>query len=185
VNGVEVLTLEVWYLNGQHHRTDGPARREWEVAGGHGHGYENEEAFLTDELWCLNGQLHRIDGPAHLVWEVVGGHGHGYENEEAVLIFEEWYLNGRLHRTDGPARREWEVVDGHGHGHEHEETVLAYEEWYLKGVEIHPRILRQPVRAIERWWLFQQARRRQAIESSLWDSGMTVFPGFMGLLREY
>jgi len=69
------------------------------------------------------------------------------------------------------------VVDG--------QSVLPAEAWYLKGTRIHPRILRQPVRAIERWWQYQQQQRQQAIEESLWDNGMTVFPGFMGLLREY
>ena len=37
-----------WYLNGKHHRTDGPAV-EW--ANGH-------------KAWYLNGKLHRTDGPA-------------------------------------------------------------------------------------------------------------------------
>jgi hypothetical protein len=126
---------------------------------------------VTREAWYLNGRRHRIDEPALQQWQVVDG--------LAVLIYEAWYLYDRLHRIDGPALREWNVVGGY------EEVVLTKEEWYLKGVEIHPRILRQPVRAIERWWLFQQSRRQQAIQSLLWDSGMTVFPGFMGLLRDY
>ncbi|MDE1834907.1 MAG: hypothetical protein KGH64_06240, partial [Candidatus Micrarchaeota archaeon] len=37
-----------WYLNGQCHRTDGPAV---EYANG-------------DKYWCLNDQCHRADGPA-------------------------------------------------------------------------------------------------------------------------
>lgn len=37
-----------WYLNGQYHRTDGPAI-EWKD------GYK---------AWFLNGKRHRIDGPA-------------------------------------------------------------------------------------------------------------------------
>ena len=37
-----------WYLNGQRHREDGPAR---EFANG-------------TKFWFLNGQLHREDGPA-------------------------------------------------------------------------------------------------------------------------
>ena len=37
-----------WYLNGQYHRTDGPAI---EYASG-------------DKYWYLNGKLHRVDGPA-------------------------------------------------------------------------------------------------------------------------
>jgi len=130
----------------------------WEVVDG--------EPVLTTEGWYLNGVSHRIDRPSHREWEVVDG--------RAVLISEAWYLYGKRHRTDGPTWHQWEVVDGR--------SVLISEEWYLKGVKIHPRLLRQPVRAIERWWLFQQARRRQAIESFLWDSGMIVFPGLMDLL---
>jgi hypothetical protein len=93
------------------------------------------------------------------------------------LTLEGWYLNGQEHRTDGPYWREWQVVDG--------ERVLTDEDWYLKGTEVRPRILRQPVRAIERWWLFQRAQRLEAIKESLWDSGMIVFPGFMGLLKQF
>jgi len=129
----------------------------------------NGVEFLTGEDWYLNGQRHRIDGPAWRQWRVVAGY--------TVLTLEAWYLNGQLHRIDGPAWRQWRVVAG--------ESILINEQWFLKGIEIHPRILRQPVRAIERWWQFQQARRQEAIEVDLWESGMTVFPGFMGLLREY
>ena len=39
---------KVWYLNGKHHREDGPAC-EW------ANGYK---------VWCLNGKRHREDGPA-------------------------------------------------------------------------------------------------------------------------
>jgi len=161
VNGVEVVTYEAWRLDsGLYHRIDEPAMRAWQVVDG--------EVVLTLEAWYLNGQLHRTDRPACRVWEIVDGY--------VVLAEEEWCLNGLRHRTDGLALREREVVDGR--------TVLT-EEWYLKGNLIHPRILRQPVRAIERWWQFQQRRRQEAIEEELWESGMTVFPGFMGLLREY
>jgi len=162
VNGVRFLTLEVWYLNGILHRIDGPALREWQVVDGYGH----EDVVLIYEEWYLNGQRHRIDGPAFRQWKVVDGH--------VVLTREVWGLNGQLHRTDGPAWRQWQVGDGN--------SVLTLEDWYLKGTSIHPRILRQPVRTIERWWLFQHSRRKQAIESLLWDNGMTVFPGLMGLI---
>jgi hypothetical protein len=128
----------------------------------------NGVRFLTLEEWDLNDKLHRIDGPARREWEVVDG--------RAVLIAEDWYLNDRHHRTDGPAWRDWNVFNG--------SAVLTHESWWLKGIRIHPRILRQPVRVIERWWQYQRHRRQQAIEESLWDSGMTVFPGFMGLLKE-
>jgi len=161
VNGVRVLTREEWNLNGQYHRIDGPAYQLWQVVDG--------VVFLTRERWYLNGRPHRTDGPALREWQVVDGH--------TVLIHEEWYLNGLRHRTDGPAHQHWWVVKN--------EILLIKEGWHLKGVKIHPRILRQPVRAIERWWQFQRSRRQQAIEESLWENGMTVFPGFMGLLKEY
>jgi len=148
------VTIEGWYLEDELHRIDGPAWQEWKVVDG--------VTFLICEEWYLSGRLHRIDEPACREWQVVDG--------RVVLTLEAWYLNGQLHRTDGSAWRDWNVV------------VLFCEEWYLKGVKIHPRILRQPVRSIERWWQYQRRRRQQAIEESLWNSGMTVF---MGLLREY
>ena len=40
---------EDWYVNGQRHRTDGPAIVYAEGAG---------------SAWYLNGELHRVDGPA-------------------------------------------------------------------------------------------------------------------------
>ena len=43
-----ITNFKCWYINGQRHRTDGPAI---EYANG-------------DKFWYLNGQLHRIDGPA-------------------------------------------------------------------------------------------------------------------------
>ncbi|MDD4930626.1 MAG: hypothetical protein PHG66_00535 [Candidatus Colwellbacteria bacterium] len=160
VNGVVVLTCEEWDLNGITHRIDGPACRQWEVVDG--------KAVLTSEGWRLNGKLHHTDGPAYRAWEVVAG--------QVVLTCEEWCLNGITHRVDGPAWRQCEVVDG--------KAVLTSEGWYIENAKIHPRVLRQPVRAIERWWRFHQARRQAAIEELLWESGMKVFPGLMGLLRK-
>jgi len=167
VDGVQFLTFEEWILNGRRHRVDGPALREWEVLEGHA------EPVLKSEEWYLNGQLHRADGPALQAWYLTNG--------ESILIREMWYLNGRLSRLDGPAYRAWEVVGGHGH----EQGLLTNEGWYLNGAEIDPVVLRKSVGAIERWWQYQQARRQEAIEEELWENGMTVFPGFMGLLREY
>jgi hypothetical protein len=49
-NGLHINAsgTKVWYLNGQYHRTDGPAVEF--ADGGKG--------------WYLNGQCHRTDGPA-------------------------------------------------------------------------------------------------------------------------
>ena len=63
--------VEEWWLDGNRHRTDGPAYRTW---------YENGE--LECEEWWLDGNRHRTDGPAYQRW---------YENGE--LECEEWWLN--------------------------------------------------------------------------------------------
>jgi hypothetical protein len=98
------------------------------------------------------------------------------DNGLIYLASEDWWVNGDRHRTDGASYKYW---------YSHRRWISPHEGWYLNNVEIHPRILRQPVRVIERWWKFHQQRRQKAIENLLWDSGMTVFPGFMGLLKEY
>ena len=51
-----------WYLNGERHRTDGPAI---EFADG-------------DKWWYLNGKLHRTDGPA---FEWANGDKYWYIND--------------------------------------------------------------------------------------------------------
>lgn len=161
VNGVSVLTFEVQLLNGGPHHPDKPAWREWSVVDG--------RVYLTCEGWFLNGVRHRVAGSAYREWQVVEG--------RAVLTREVWYLNGLPHCNSGPSDREWQVVEGH--------PALTKEYWCLQGYIVHPYVIRQPVRIIERWWRYQQRRRKRIIESLLWDSGMTVFPGFMGLLKEY
>jgi len=75
---------KVWYLNGEHHREDGPAV-EW--ANGH-------------KVWCLNGKRHREDGPAI---EYASGDKEWYLNDklhredgpavEYASGTKEWYLN--------------------------------------------------------------------------------------------
>jgi len=67
-----------WYLNGKHHREDGPA-------------VELPDGYKS---WYLNGQLHRTDGPAiefptgHKSWYLNGKH---YTEEEYALI---QFMNG-------------------------------------------------------------------------------------------
>ena len=153
-----VLTFIVKCLNGEPHHLDEPAWQEWSVVDG--------RVYLTFEGWFLNGIRHRTTGPAYRVWQVVDG--------QTILTKESWYLNGLPHCNTGPADRTWQVVDGR--------TILINEVWCLQGFEIHPCVIRQPVRAIERWWRYQQRRRKRIIESLLWESGMIVFPGFMDLI---
>jgi len=74
-----------WYLNGERHRTDGPAV---EYSDGSKFWYLNGERHRTDgpavessdgsKFWWLNGKRHRTDGPAI---------------ERSVGI-NYWYLNG-------------------------------------------------------------------------------------------
>jgi hypothetical protein len=67
-----------WFLNGQLHRTDGPAM----------------ELTNGTRKWCLNGKLHRPDGPA-IEW--ANGTREWYLNGKKCT--------GKLHRalTQGPA----------------------------------------------------------------------------------
>ena len=60
-----------WYLNGEHHREDGPAV---ELANGNKYWYLNDkrhredgpamEYATGDKFWYLNDKCHREDGPA-------------------------------------------------------------------------------------------------------------------------
>ena len=75
-----------WFLNGKHHREDGPAI---ECADGTKDWYLNDKLHREDgpaiecangsKIWFLNGELHREDGPA-------------YEGTNGTKI---WYLNGK------------------------------------------------------------------------------------------
>jgi hypothetical protein len=87
-NGLHISAngTKEWYLNGQLHRTDGPAM-EW--ADGDKEWWLNGQLHRTDgpavgdtngdKYWWLNGQLHRTDGPAI---EYADGD-------------KSWYLNGQ------------------------------------------------------------------------------------------
>jgi hypothetical protein len=104
---------KVWYLNGQYHREDGPARewadgeKQWRL-NGQRHRVDGPAIERSDgtKHWYLNGQYHREDGPA-------------YEGPNGT---KQWWLNDQLHREDGPAI-EW---------------ANGTKEWYLN----HKRIYR-------------------------------------------
>jgi hypothetical protein len=70
---------EDWYLNGELHRTDGPACI----------GQPDSKGNPGDIAWFMNGKKHRTDGPA-----VEYGHGH-----------KEWWVNGV--DQDYPERGRW------------------------------------------------------------------------------
>lgn len=88
-NGIK--TLEEWYLNGQFHRTDGPACQAW-----------NPNGFKTKTQWYYQGQLHRTNGPAQ---ELRDDKRHSYS----------WYIEGRLHRVDGPAEIIMSMTEKHNY----------------------------------------------------------------------
>ena len=75
-----------WYLNGKHHREDGPAverfngHKEWFLNGKlHREDGPASEWPDGEKWWYLNGKLHREDGPAC-----------EYSNREKW-----WYLNDK------------------------------------------------------------------------------------------
>ena len=93
-----------WFLNGKHHRVDGPAA---EYADGSKHWYLNNKRHRVDgpayedangnKWWYLNGKLHRIDGPA----------------VEYTNGYKEWWLNDKEYTekkfwTHTPLRKEIE-----------------------------------------------------------------------------
>ena len=61
---------EEWFVNGMHHREDGPAYIEW-----------HDNGQKTYELWIVNGDYHRLDGPAEQTW-----YTNGEKNTEKWMI---------------------------------------------------------------------------------------------------
>jgi deoxyuridine 5'-triphosphate nucleotidohydrolase len=83
-----------WYLDGERHRTDGPAveyangYKEWYLDGKRHRAVGPAVEWANgDKEWWLNGKLHRTDGPA----------------VEYANGYKAWYLDDKLHREDGPA----------------------------------------------------------------------------------
>ena len=85
-----------WFLNGQLHRTDGPAVI-WTVG---------------SQSWYLNGQLHRTDGPA-VIWTDGSQswylNGNRHRTDGPAVIYDDgtqlWFLNGREMTQEEYARR--------------------------------------------------------------------------------
>lgn len=81
-----VLVKETWELDGQLHRTDGPAIIEY---------CENGQIWRTG--WFFDGMDHREDGPALNEY-----------HENGKKLEEWWCLDGSPHRTDGPAYNKYD-----------------------------------------------------------------------------
>ena len=111
---IDLDGCELWHLNGERHREDGPACK-WDSG---------------SIEWYLNGKRHREGGPA---FYAPNGHKewahHGLRHREdgpAVEYYngdKEWFLNGMLHREDGPA-------------YESPETHERHSEWFLNGTQL-------------------------------------------------
>jgi hypothetical protein len=147
-----------WYLNGQYHREDGPAR-EWDDG---------------SKEWFLNGQLHRTDGPAI---EYVDGSKAWYRNgklhredgpaKEYVDGTKQWWLNDQRHRVDGPA---YEDADGQ-------------KDWWLNGKcvyalePIRDYILIEDGLPSEVEWLGEQVTQRKLLTAT----GFMYIPNLPGI----
>ena len=84
------LKYETWRLNGQRHRTNGPAyTRYW------------PDGTVKYEQWHQHGQIHRPDSPAYTSYYPDG-----------TVEYEQWCLHDQLHRTDGPAYTSYYRPDG-------------------------------------------------------------------------
>ena len=75
------IEREMWRLNGNFHREDGPAKKIY---------YKN--GMLKSEYWLINNNFHKEDGPAMIEY-----------SENGMKTSEYWYKNDLFHREDGPA----------------------------------------------------------------------------------
>jgi hypothetical protein len=86
-----------WYLNGVHHREDGPAierangDKAWYLNGVR-HREDGPAIEMTNgmKLWYLNGELHREDGPA--TTHVSGAMAYWFLNDEKTTALEVFKL---------------------------------------------------------------------------------------------
>ena len=119
-----------------------------------------------------------MGGPAWQRWQIaVGGQGHGAAMHEPVLICERWMVEGKPHRADGPALSMWEIKE--------DQQVLTLEEWYVQGEQVNPEDLHRAATIIRMWFIRHRNRREAVVTYQLQKDGMTVFPGFMNLLRKF
>ena len=120
VNYVERRGLQEWYMDGNLHREDAPARiinglHEWYIHGqlhrvGGPAVYYTKGIFPNLQAWYIHGQRHRDDrGPAVI-----------YQDELLQeQPYEEWWYSGKKHNMYGPAviwpdnSVEWWLNDKH------------------------------------------------------------------------
>lgn len=102
-----IAVREEFWIEGQRHRTAGPARIERDRSTG----------VSTLEEWFVRGQIERTgDLPTMTLRNAHSG----------VVIYQEYRLDGELHRTTGPATTEFDADFG-------QPVTTRY---YRRGVEI-------------------------------------------------
>jgi hypothetical protein len=91
------ITRTQWFLNGEHHRVNGPALSFVDGDG-------------VNDYWLAKGQLHRIGGPAAV-------------HNDSSRYTEKWFRDGALYREKGPEcinitntrwTEEWGTKEGRG-----------------------------------------------------------------------
>jgi antitoxin component YwqK of YwqJK toxin-antitoxin module len=118
------IEREVYSVNGEIHREDGPALISY-----------SEDGSIAHEEYYINGEIHREDGPALILY-----------HEDGSIAHEEYRVKGKMHREDGPAdiaydedgsiRREEYYINGNTHREDGPAEISYYEdgsiqtEWY-------------------------------------------------------
>ena len=74
----QIETEEWKNEDGELHRIDGPAAREW-----------YDDGQLEREVWYINGTPHRLDGPAVRYWY-----------DDGQLASKSWYINDVQYDTE-------------------------------------------------------------------------------------
>lgn len=104
------IKREIYHVDGEYHREDGPAITQWYVDG-----------EIMSEEYFINGKRHRDDGPAYISW-----------TKDGLTTSEIYYYNGEYHREDGPAYNVWfsngvlASMDYFIHGKRHREDGPAF-----------------------------------------------------------
>lgn len=113
------LSKEEWYINGELHRDNNPAKIIY-----------YDRLGNKDLFWYQKGKLHRENAPAIENWH------------KSWLSQEHWYLNGVLHRENEPAIKSSNIFAWYVNGLLHNENgpAMRYKtpdkdekRWYRKG----------------------------------------------------
>ena len=112
---------ECWYLNGDFHRTDGPAFI-----------YYRNDGSVERKIWFLNRKYHRIDGPAYVCY-----------NKDGSVSSEYWYLNDEciipekhILPTPETAEEKIELINKFGFIKENDDCIFI-KDWLRRDKEFY------------------------------------------------